>query len=331
MIHEINAATVPIRAAKFIQDKSCIICGADDGFLRMYDLNTMEYYFGEHCHNDYIRSIIIHPQTSLIIYCDDAFHIKAFKISKPDPELNKEHVTDQDDGDKLGSHELVLQKLPPFAAEHVHYVMALAFNPKDPKMFASGSLDKCIKIWNIDKIDSIATLEGHKMGIDSIAFHEGEEPYLVSGADDTTVRLWDYEKRECLQIFHGHNHNVCAVLFHPYYPMIVSGSEDHKLNVWDIKDEKLIQSMDCGKDMMRIWCMKFVDNVGFVENNVTKKLKGDDKSVLVVAGFIKMMQNKLEIQLIPEYVVDICLRFYHGIAQLVLGCDEGMLMIELQN
>lgn len=325
MIHDCDAASVPIRAAKFVADKSIVICGSDNGFLKIYDMDTMELHFSEHFHNDYIRSIIIHPELSLIISCDDAAQIKAFEIKHPDPEKVKD-VNSENEG-IANNPKWILQKLKPFAAEHEHYVMALDINPKDDKMFASGSLDQTIKIWNINKTDSIATLEGHEMGIDSIAFHKGEEPYIVSGADDTTVRLWDYEKRECLHVFRGHNHNVCAVSFHPYYPFIVSGSEDHKLNIWDIEAKKLAQSMDFGQDMMRIWCMKFLDNVGYMERN---KFKDDDKSVLIVAGFMKMMQKELEMK-IPKDITDICLRFYHGICQLVLGCDEGMLMIELKN
>jgi coatomer subunit beta' len=33
--------------------------------------------------------------------------------------------------------------------EHKHFVMSLAFNPKDLTKFGSTSMDKTIKIWNL--------------------------------------------------------------------------------------------------------------------------------------------------------------------------------------
>ena len=32
---------------------------------------------------------------------------------------------------------------------HVHFVMMVKFNPKDPQRFASASLDSTIKVWGI--------------------------------------------------------------------------------------------------------------------------------------------------------------------------------------
>jgi coatomer subunit beta' len=32
---------------------------------------------------------------------------------------------------------------------HAHYVMSIAFNPKDTNTFASACLDRTVKIWNL--------------------------------------------------------------------------------------------------------------------------------------------------------------------------------------
>jgi coatomer subunit beta' len=52
--------------------------------------------------------------------------------------------------------------------------MALAFNPKDLTKFASASMDKTIKIWNL-KSDGKAnlTLTGHKSGVNCLNYHFG--------------------------------------------------------------------------------------------------------------------------------------------------------------
>lgn len=69
--------------------------------------------------------------------------------------------------------------------------MSLAFNPKDTNTFASASLDKTIKVWNLASSHPNFTLEGkdgHTKGVNCISYYlGGEKPYLVSGSDDKYV------------------------------------------------------------------------------------------------------------------------------------------------
>nr|BAJ94575.1 predicted protein [Hordeum vulgare subsp. vulgare] len=70
-------------------------------------------------------------------------------------------------------------------------------------IFASGSRDKCIRIWNITSInDEINVsckniLKGHKDFIRCILFIVNT-CYLLSSGDDRTVRLWNWESGKCL-------------------------------------------------------------------------------------------------------------------------------------
>ena len=83
---------------------------------------------------------------------------------------------------------------------HSHYVMMVAFNPKDANTFASASLDRTVKVWGLGTLQPHFTLEGHEKGVNCIDyFSGGDRPYLVSGADDNIVKVWDYQVRcECL-------------------------------------------------------------------------------------------------------------------------------------
>lgn len=94
--------------------------------------------------------------------------------------------------------------------------MALAFNPKDLTKFASGSMDKTIKIWNL-KSDGKAnmTLSGHKSGVNCLDFHHGDRPHIVSGSDDRTIKIWDYQTKQCLKTIDSYSLAVSAVAFHP--------------------------------------------------------------------------------------------------------------------
>nr|GEX13792.1 coatomer subunit beta'-2-like [Tanacetum cinerariifolium] len=46
-----------IRAAKFVANKEWIVCGADDGFIRVYNYNTMESVAELKAHTDFVRHI----------------------------------------------------------------------------------------------------------------------------------------------------------------------------------------------------------------------------------------------------------------------------------
>lgn len=74
---------------------------------------------------------------------------------------------------------------------HTHYVMQIVINPKDNNTFASASLDRTIKIWQLGSSQANFTLEGHEKGVNCVDYyHAGDKPYLMSGADDRQVSVF---------------------------------------------------------------------------------------------------------------------------------------------
>nr|XP_025673292.1 coatomer subunit beta'-2-like [Arachis hypogaea] len=103
---------------------------------------------------------------------------------------------------------------------HSHYVMSVAFNPKDPSTFASASLDGTLKIWSVDSSAPILTLDGHLKGVNCADyFISNDKEYLISGSDDYTAK--------------GHGNNVIAVCSHSELPIIITASEDSTVKIWD--------------------------------------------------------------------------------------------------
>lgn len=87
---------------------------------------------------------------------------------------------------------------------HTHYVMKIVINPKDNNTFASASLDRTVKVWQLGSSTANFTLEGHEKGVNCVDYyHGGDKPYLISGADDRTVRIWDYQNKTCVQVLDG--------------------------------------------------------------------------------------------------------------------------------
>ena len=163
---------------------------------------------------------------------------------------------------------------------HSHYVMMVAFNPKDANTFASASLDRTIKVWGLGTLQPHFTLEGHEKGVNCVDyFSGGDRPYLVSGADDNFVKVWDYQTKQCVQTLEGHTHNVATVCCHPELPIIMSGSEDGSLKIWHATTYRLEHTLQYAFE--RCWsiaALKGTNNValGYDEGTIAIQLGNED-------------------------------------------------------
>lgn len=110
-----------VRSAKFIARKQWIVAGADDMFIRVYNYNTMDKVKAFEAHTDYIRCVAVHPSLPYVLSSSDDMLIKLW------------------DWDKGWQCTQIFEG-------HSHYVMQVAFNPKDTNTFASASLDRTIKV-----------------------------------------------------------------------------------------------------------------------------------------------------------------------------------------
>ncbi|OTF71860.1 hypothetical protein BLA29_013959, partial [Euroglyphus maynei] len=91
---------------------------------------------------------------------------------------------------------------------HTHYVMQIVVNPKDNNTFASASLDRTVKVWQLGSNSANFTLDGHEKGVNCVDYcHSSDKPYLISGADDRLVKIWDYQTKTCVQTLDGHIQN----------------------------------------------------------------------------------------------------------------------------
>eukprot|EP01004_Peranema_trichophorum_P003013 NODE_202_length_3244_cov_63.779558_g175_i0.p1 GENE.NODE_202_length_3244_cov_63.779558_g175_i0~~NODE_202_length_3244_cov_63.779558_g175_i0.p1 ORF type:complete len:1006 (+),score=232.17 NODE_202_length_3244_cov_63.779558_g175_i0:275-3019(+) len=200
-------------------------------------------------HQDYIRSIAVHDQLPYVLTSSDDMTVKLWDWSKG------------------WQNTMVFEG-------HTHYVMGVVFNPKDPNTFATASLDKFVKVWNLTSTVPNFTLEGHDKGVNCVEYYRGgDKPYIISGSDDRTAKVWDYQTKCCIQTLSGHANNVSCVLFHPDLPLIITGSEDESVKIWQMATYRLETTLDYGLE--RVWA------VG-VRSGVNKLAIGCDKGSVVV-------------------------------------------------
>ena len=125
---------MPVRAGRFVARKNWIVCGSDDFQLRVLNYNTSEKVANFEAHPDYIRSIAVHPSLPYVLTASDDMTIK------------------------LWDFEQGWKCIRTFEG-HAHYVMSVAFNPKDANTFASACLDRTVRVWNLGSSQPNFTLE----------------------------------------------------------------------------------------------------------------------------------------------------------------------------
>jgi len=188
---------------------STFLAASDDGRIRVLDHDGRLLHEFQ-AHDDYIRSLDIVSDRSLLLSCCDDMTIKAWDMDNNYDCVKTFHG-------------------------HMHYVMQVRCHPHETGRFATASLDRTIQFWSVDEVDSLYALRGHEDGVNSIDFCSREDPLLVSASDDLTVRLWNYESRQQLHVLRGHEKNVSAAIFlctNDNSASIVSTSEDCTLRFW---------------------------------------------------------------------------------------------------
>nr|GLL35179.1 coatomer subunit beta'-2-like isoform X1 [Ipomoea trifida] len=251
MAKSFEVTDLPVRSAKFIARKQWVVAGADDMFIRVYNYNTMDKVKVFEAHTDYIRCVAVHPNLSYVLSSSDDMLIKLW-------DWEKGWICTQ------------------IFEGHSHYVMQVTFNPKDTNTFASASLDRTIKIWNLGSPDPNFTLDAHLKGVNCVDyFTGGDKPYLITGSDDHTAKVWDYQTKSCVQTLEGHTHNVSAVCFHPELPIIITGSEDGTVRIWHSTTYRLENTLNYGLE--RVWAIGYIKGsrrvvIGYDEGTIMVKM-----------------------------------------------------------
>ena len=123
---------------------------------------------------------------------------------------------------------------------HTGEILALAITP-DNKQIVSGSWDKTIKVWSLEKGEELFTLEGHTDLVTALAITPDSD-YIVSGSRDETIKVWGLrEKKEILTIT-NHPGRVTALAITLKDNLIISGSSDNTIRFWNLTSGKEVMT-----------------------------------------------------------------------------------------
>jgi WD40 repeat protein len=117
-------------------------------------------------------------------------------------------------------------------AGHTDLVMDVCWI--DQTTLGSASLDHNVRIWSIEKGESIHTLQGHSRGVSALDHLDGQD-ILVSAGIDQSLRVWNWKSGELVRCLAIHVKPVNSVLRRPAKEglrMIASASDDRSVRFW---------------------------------------------------------------------------------------------------
>ena len=158
-------------------------------------------------------------------------------------------------------------------------VWALAFSP-DGNIIASGSQDKTVQLWDIEKQRKLATLEAHEGWVTALAF-SADGKTLASGDTNKVIKLWDVDTHKERATLLGHNNTISTLTFAPvgnrnivaqYSGCLASSSYDGTIRFWD---------PDSGKELVTFadGHTESVKAVAFSEDNLNLTVAAHNSTV----------------------------------------------------
>ncbi len=121
---------------------------------------------------------------------------------------------------------------------HRDVVTCVDVHESEP-VFATGSGDSTIRIYDYELQDQVVILKGHTHSVNCVAWAKEE---LVSGSSDMSIKIWrsanktnafDFREFYCTRTMVGHEHSISALMNLPDTSLTVSVSRDKSIRVWD--------------------------------------------------------------------------------------------------
>ena len=162
----------------------------------------------------------------------------------------------------------------------------------------SGSLDKTIRLWNLETSVCLHTFKTYVTCLDE--FVSDMSSYrLISGSWNKSILVWDLDKKDFKKIDTCHTRDV-SCLKYLYCERFASGSYDNTIKIWSITSLQCeatlrghsggVNSLDltpnrdqlvsCSDDKtIRVWSVSFHDATNGVKYECIRVLKGHHNSV----------------------------------------------------
>ena len=266
-------------------DNSLIASAGDNNTIKLWHLpnNTVTTLRG---HRGQINSVAFSPDGQLLASGGDDWTLRLWDVQTQQQVATLEHITDRTrsqikevvfshDGQLLataGQHVKLWEvsaRTEIATLQHDEYVWGLAFSPNG-QFLAAGDSEGSVKIWDIQKRQIIAELEGDANHVYTVAFSPDGRT-LASAGYDGQIKLWASSNWALLGTLQNRG-TVYTLNFSPDSRVLASTGHG-AVTLWSVESGKQIASLPGHS--------AWVFGVTFSPNGKTVASSGNDGTVRV--------------------------------------------------
>lgn len=125
---------------------------------------------------------------------------------------------------------------------HTNTVLCLDWSKNN--FLVSGSMDKTVKLWNVDRAECLESFE-HTDFVTSVKFHPNDDRFFLSGALDDSVQLWSIlDGSVAFSKSFGDSVLITALAFTPSGDHCIVGAFDGSLYILETQGLRLAYRVD---------------------------------------------------------------------------------------
>jgi WD40 repeat protein len=223
LLHTLRGHTDWVEAVAVTPDGRRAVSAADDGTLRVWDLDRGEELITLRGHTDDVNAVVMTPDGRRAVSASADGTIRVWDLDRALPVLTLEG--------------------------HDGPVSAVAVTP-DGRRVISGGAGRALTLWKLEDGAPLQTLAGHQDWVRAVAVtSEGDR--AVSAADDGVLRVWDLEAGTCVATLCAGRGALNDVALTPDGQRALAAGADSRIQVWDLARETLTQTLQGHGDWVR--------------------------------------------------------------------------------